>query len=367
MFTQTQLTQITEFFSLKRQHGSHTEALWIRKYLYASLEYMDVPFTEDNAGNIHVDRRGAIPKSKTLFIAHTDTVHREAGRQEVVIDKNYVLKLANKTTSNCVGADDGAGVLVLLTLISSGVSGYYIFSRGEECGGIGAKHLVDGFPDLLSQFDRAIAFDRKGTSSVITHQGWGRCCSDAFANALSDALSDDYLMYAPDDTGVYTDTAEFVDLIPECTNVSVGYLNEHTTSETLDLNHLYHLIQRVAQIDWEALPTERDPLDEQFVDCFGDVGIKDFGFTEYNSIVYDALLLAQEGEPSDLLWLMSDAIQPEDPDEVYSRLWSAHIPEHVVKSAIRAVDRATSDTETQAVLFELFDTLMAGTPMGYYQ
>jgi len=34
---------------------------------------------------------------------------------------------------------------------------------------------------------------------------------------------------------VYTDTAEFTDIIPECTNRSVGYAREHTQEESLDL------------------------------------------------------------------------------------------------------------------------------------
>jgi len=364
MFTKLQLNQLKSFFSYKRPHKSESERQWMNEFLFDSLDLMGCSYIEDDAGNIHVDRRGGA--SKTLFIAHVDSVHREAGRQETVIDKNYVLKLADSTKSNCLGADDAAGVLVLLTLIKSGVSGYYIFSRGEECGGIGAKFLVDHFSDLLSTFNRAIAFDRRGTSSVITHQGWGRCCSDAFADALSDALSDEFLMYAPDDTGVYTDTAEFVDIIPECTNISVGYMNEHSTSETLDLNHLYHLINRVAQIDWEALPTERDPLDEQYVDKFGAVGLRDYGFTEFNSVVYDALIDAQSGDFDGLLWLIAEAVSPVDPDEVYAMLWSATLPPDLIKRAIKQVDRATSDGETQEALFDLYDALYSYVPTQYH-
>jgi len=41
-----------------------------------------------------------------------------------------------------------------------------------------------------------------------------------------------------DDGGVYTDSAEFVDIIEECTNLSVGYFSEHTTSEKQDIDFL---------------------------------------------------------------------------------------------------------------------------------
>ena len=112
--------------------------------------------------------------------------------------------------------------------------------------------------------DRAIAFDRRGTDSVISYQGFSRCCSDTFGDALARELNDngDNFFYSVDPTGVYTDTAEFTDLISECTNISVGYDNEHTTKECLDVTHYHALAKAVLAINWDALPTERDPMVE---------------------------------------------------------------------------------------------------------
>jgi putative aminopeptidase FrvX len=56
-----------------------------------------------------------------------------------------------------LGADDGAGCAMLMHLIHSGVPAYYIFTVGEEKGGIGATWLAKHKPDLLKQFDRAKA------------------------------------------------------------------------------------------------------------------------------------------------------------------------------------------------------------------
>jgi hypothetical protein len=162
---------------------------------------------------------------------------------------------------------------MLLHLLKSNVPAYYIFTRGEECGGIGAGHLAEHHKDLLAEFDRAVAFDRRGTSSVITHQMVGRTCSDKFAEALSDALGTDTLMYAPDDTGSYTDTAEFIGVIPECTNISVGYEREHSANETLNLDHFLDLLNHVATINWDTLPVDRDPT---AVDP-----IEDYNYTPY--------------------------------------------------------------------------------------
>ena len=61
------------------------------------------------------------------------------------------------------------------------------------------------------------------------------------------------------DRGVFTDTANFVSIIPECTNISCGYANEHVNMECQDLHHLERLGEAVLLVDWEALPTKRDP------------------------------------------------------------------------------------------------------------
>jgi hypothetical protein len=67
------------------------------------------------------------------------------------------------------------------------------------------------------------------------------------------------LSYVKDDGGVYTDSAEFVDIIPECTNISVGYYKEHTHTESQDIDHLERLANACLQVDWDNLPTVRDP------------------------------------------------------------------------------------------------------------
>lgn len=207
----------------------------------------------DHTGNLHFNQRSE-KHHRTLFVAHVDTVHHTDGPNKVIMTDS--VWYANGSQ---LGADDGAGVAMLMHMAHSGVPGHYVFTRGEECGGgVGAKALAEN-ASFLSQFDRAIAFDRRGTTSVISHQGYGRCCSDEFAEALSAALSTDTLMYMPDDTGVYTDTAEFTDIIPECTNISIGYQREHSHEEALSVTHLRALAEVCVSLAWDDLPTVRDP------------------------------------------------------------------------------------------------------------
>jgi Peptidase family M28 len=314
--------------SLKRPDGGEGAMMftgWLCDHIPAHLD-----LTIDAAGNIHVDNRTST-HHRTLFIAHVDTVHHEDG-------PNKFIKAHGKWFANGapLGADDGAGCAMLMHLLHSGVAGYYVFSQGEECGGVGAKHLAKHHVELLKQFDRAIAFDRRGIDSVITHQGWGRCCSDVFADALSNALNvDERLMYLPDNTGVYTDTAEFTDIIPECTNISVGYHSEHTQNENLDIHHYTALSQRVTQINWDTLPTDRDPSVQEMNDWDshynkGWTTLGALSSTNVNSSsgfyehfpddderieVEEAIYDAMAGYDGWLIDLMAESVYPEDPEQ----------------------------------------------------
>jgi len=170
--------------------------------------------------------------------------------------------------TSILGADDKAGVTIMLNMIEHNVPGIYYFFLGEEVGCLGSKDLAKRVKESnLENIKRVISFDRRGTDSIITFQMSKRCCSDKFALALAKELNDkgatDYtndivFNYKDDNTGLYTDSAQFIDLYPECTNISVGYKNEHTCKETQDLNFLEKLANVAVLIDWENLPTERD-------------------------------------------------------------------------------------------------------------
>jgi len=230
----------------RRPHGSDTEEACIAKHL-DSLPKM----TSDGFGN----RILTIGKNPSvMFSCHTDTVHRDDGMQALFIDKTREEVFSGN--SNCLGADDGAGIWLMLQMIKAGKRGLYVFHRGEECGGLGSQYIRDSTPELLDGIKYCIAFDRKGYEDVITHQWSGRGCSETFATALSAALGGAYM---PDSTGIFTDSDNYTDTIPECTNISVGYFDEHTALERLDYGFLGKLADKLRRISWETLPVERDP------------------------------------------------------------------------------------------------------------
>lgn len=212
--------------------------------------------------NILTDKHGnyylKIGESETIFACHLDTVSKEHTKVKHIFDENFI-KTNGKTT---LGADDKAGVTILLYMIEEKVPGLYYFFLGEEVGCIGSKAAVKSVD--FTGYKRIISFDRKDICSVITHQGWERCCSDEFANALSKEYCDLGLELKPDDTGVGTDSAQFTDLIPECTNLSVGYYNEHTHEEKQDIIFLEKMCMASVIIDWETLPTTRDTKEKEY-------------------------------------------------------------------------------------------------------
>jgi hypothetical protein len=235
--------------TLKRDFGSATESsyvAWLCNRLPVSLI--------DAAGNLHVDLRTA-PTHRTMFTSHTDTVHSSSGINKVRVDGDFWR--ADKGAA--LGADDGGGNAIMAHLIDQNVPGYYVFFRGEERGGVGSSWLSENLPELFEDIDRAVAFDRAGYYDIITHQAGGRCCSDEFAQELANRLSTEDSWFLPCNGGVYTDTAEFTSIIPECTNVSIGYKNQHGDREEQDVVFLWALAQDLAKIEWDTLPTKRDP------------------------------------------------------------------------------------------------------------
>lgn len=195
-----------------------------------------------------------IGESRTIFASHLDTVSKVHEPVNHVLD-GFMIKTDGTTT---LGADDKAGVTILTWMMKNEIPGLYYFFIGEECGCIGSSAAAKSGD--FKDYDRIISFDRRATTSIITHQSWSRCCSDEFADAFCQELNKSGLSYVKDDGGVYTDSAEFVDIIPECTNVSVGYYKEHTFNESQDIEHLVKLADACLKVDWENLPTKRDPL-----------------------------------------------------------------------------------------------------------
>lgn len=209
---------------------------------------------KDEFGNLFIK----IGDSDVMFTSHLDTATSANTPVNHVFDGD-IIKTDGKSI---LGADDKAGVTIMLYMIKNNIPGLYYFFLGEEVGCIGSKKVAEvQRKEKIEGVNKVISFDRRGTNSVITYQSSKRCCSDNFGKTLSAQLNqaDVDFKYENDPTGILTDSVQFISIYPECTNISVGYQSEHTFSETQNIKHLEKLAEACLKVDWNSLPVERDP------------------------------------------------------------------------------------------------------------
>lgn len=223
---------------------------------------------EDEFGNLFKN----IGDSDVMFTSHLDTATKALTDVKHVIEGNII-----KTDGTSIlGADDKAGVTIMLHMIENNIPGLYYFFLGEEVGCVGSRKVAAAQKEeKLEGINKVISFDRRSTDSIITFQGSQRCCSDSFGEALAKAFNDvdETFDYKTDKGGVLTDSKQFTSIYPECTNISVGYYSEHTFSERQDIEHLDKLAQACLKVDWTSLPVERDvaktEYDTTYIDYYG--------------------------------------------------------------------------------------------------
>lgn len=289
---------LVTILSWPRSHGSLAELAFC-EWLTKSLCDLGHTVTKWEEGSMFVDvLHPGGKRATTLFSCHVDTVDgfvkqedpadpTKITRKKLTYDSNFGhITLDKDSVGGCLGADDGAGVWVMLNMIAAGVPGGYLFHRGEECGGISAKANARKREALLKRFDAAVAFDRPRCNEIITHQGGTECASNKYALALAAALNKHGFEYKPSTTGVYTDTKEYRRIIAECINIGVGYEQQHGRGEFQDYAHLKALTEAACNIDWEALPVDRDPSKPDPV-FSGYGGRGAYGYPSGNSELWD--------------------------------------------------------------------------------
>jgi hypothetical protein len=231
---------------------------------------------EDEKGNVWYFV-GNTKKHRTMFSCHMDTVHTDNKLPVAPVKTEsgfiYGSLLGPDDTGDgklyhypsCLGADDKVGMYIMLKMLEKRIPGIYAFHVGEEAGCVGSKWAAaqKHCHEQLKNVDRCIAFDRKGYNNIITKQRGSRCCSDEFAKALATQLNGHKAMppkvdWFPDPSGAYTDSASYVDLVGECTNLSVGYFHQHGNAEHLDYLFLTNsLLPAILDVKWSELPTVR--------------------------------------------------------------------------------------------------------------
>ena len=168
--------------------------------------------------------KGNIP---VMLVAHMDTVFTTPP-----VDIYYDSKATVMWSPQGLGADDRAGVYAILKILQAGLLPYICLTTQEENGGIGASVFVKKFPNPPKDLKYIIEFDRQGINDCVFY--W---CHNK-----------DFITYT-ENFGFEFDYGTFSDISEICpawkiagVNLSVGYLKEHTTTETLNTTILHNTI-----------------------------------------------------------------------------------------------------------------------------
>lgn len=274
--TSAQRIQVPPFRYNPKDVKSTFLSLTTKTYPYGHdeevLEFLPKDLKKDEVGNFYKIIGG--DKPTVMFTCHLDTADREQKETRLfqangrVNEEGYQFRLVKTGSgdehiytdgSSILGADDKAGTTVMLYMMAHNVPGLYYFFIGEERGGIGSNALSAIYDrvEYLSEIKQCVSFDRRRTTSVITHQLGRQCCSNVYGQALADELNKSGLDLSLDTTGVYTDSASFIDDIAECTNISVGYYNEHRGTEIQNISYLKRLAEASVKVNWNSLPIRR--------------------------------------------------------------------------------------------------------------
>lgn len=167
------------------------------------------------------------------LIAHLDTV-LDKPPKVIFHDKEYNVMWSPAG----LGADDRAGIWIILELLKKGYRPSIVFTLGEEIGGIGAIQLITDYPEInkiLPDVKFLIELDRQGHDDAVYYH----CDNEVFEEWIqSYGFRKDW--------GTFTDISI---IAPKwktaAVNLSVGYFNEHTQLEHLMLNDMYKTMIKV--------------------------------------------------------------------------------------------------------------------------
>lgn len=180
----------------------------------------------------YITAEGDIP---IALAAHMDTVFDEKTRNDlnVLYDRQKNIMIA----PDGLGADDRAGIFSIIKILQKGLKPHVIFCTDEEIGCIGSSKLAEEkcpFKDLRY----IIQLDRRGANDCVFYE----CDNEKF---------EEYV----EKFGFVTEWGSYTDICELCpawgmagVNLSVGYLNEHCTYETLHVGHMLDTVDKVANM-----------------------------------------------------------------------------------------------------------------------
>ena len=178
------------------------------------------------------------------LVAHMDTVFEHKRNKYNPGNMFYDSKKGVLWHNRGAGFDDRAGIFAILKILESGYRPHLIFTTDEEIGGVGADALVKKYPKCpFKNIKYLIELDRQGSNDCVFY----------------DCVNEDFINYV-ESFGFKEDFGSFSDIDVICsswgvagTNLSIGYYDEHTTSEILRVNRTFDTIKKVKKMLMDAV------------------------------------------------------------------------------------------------------------------
>lgn len=240
-------------FDLLEIPGETGREAAVRDYVKAELEKFKtececLDFSVDGQGNIlgsiipprsvanGARRAGTLLHKKMMFVAHLDVVSEFSPSDKLVVRENMISR-----EYGILGADDRAGVAIILNLIKE-VGDIkecppfkIVFTVGEEQGQYGAE-AID--PEFFEDVSFGISLDRRNCKDIVFRSSSQEYSTLEFAEGvarISGRIFSAENKFVPCQGGV-SDLSVWSDknTLP-CVNLSIGYDDEHTNNEYLDL------------------------------------------------------------------------------------------------------------------------------------
>jgi len=172
----------------------------------------------------YIYAKGNIP---VMLVSHMDTVFF---KQPTKIFHDPVYNVL--WSPDGLGADDRAGIYSILN-ITKEFKPYVLFTSAEESGGLGA---YDAAEDLsIPKVKYIIELDRQGFNDCVFYD----CVNPLFIKYI-------------ESFGFIENYGSFSDISALCpiwdiagVNLSIGYYNQHTKAEYLNLNEMFNTIKKV--------------------------------------------------------------------------------------------------------------------------
>jgi hypothetical protein len=193
--------------------------------------------------------------SRICLVSHIDTLRTPGKAVRLQMVQEYMVNL-----NGVLGADDRAGVFgICQVILHSEKKPYVIFTNYEESGGKGVKKLcnANAFGDYADDVDLFIELDRQDKDQYVYYS------LDCPKSVRQFAEKYGY----NENVGTYSDVADLTDtyMIPHL-NLSIGYYNQHSKAEFLNVLEMYNTIYCVVDmVNDPEIPAEKIEFDYGWV------------------------------------------------------------------------------------------------------